>query len=228
MYDMKSVKAAFPYTLPVLAGYMFLGTAFGLLMSTKGYPLWYPLLMSVIIYAGALQFASVPLLAQSFDPAGAFIFALMINARHLFYGISMLSKYRDAGPFRYPLAHTLTDETFSVLSAADVPEGIDPTRFYLAVSLLDHSYWIAGTIIGAAAGQLLPFDLRGLDFSLTALFIVLFVEQIKGKNGLAGGTAGALMSLIALLLFGSERMVIWSMLLILIVLLAGRRLMDHE
>lgn len=221
-----SLKAAFPLTIPVMAGYIFLGVAFGLLIRTAGYPLWYPTVMSLLIYSGALEYAAIPLLAQPFDPLGTFILGLMISARHLFYGIPMLEKYKNAGGLKWPLVHTLTDETFSISSSVDAPEGTDQRWFYAFISFFDFFYWVAGSTLGAVFGDLLPFELKGLDFALTALFIVLFIEQLKTREGLISGFTGLLATACILALFGSERMVILSMLVIIVVLVAGRRIIS--
>ncbi len=224
----KAFKSAFPCTIPVLTGYMFLGIAFGLLMRTRGFSVWQPVVMSLLIFSGALEFAAVPVMMQPFAPVSSFILGLMLSIRHLFYGIPMLSKYRDAGKLKPVLIAGLTDESFSLLSATPVPEGIQPRQFYAAVCILCYSYWCCGTALGAVAGDFLPFDLTGLDFALTALFIVLFVEQVKTKSGKISGAMGLAASLAALLLTGPSRMVPFSMVAIVVLLLAGRRVMDNE
>lgn len=214
-------------TLPVMAGYLFLGFAFGLLMRTNGYPMWYPVIMSLIIYSGALQYAAIPLIAAPFDPFGSFLLGLMISARHLFYGIPMLKKYRDAGKVKPFLIFGLTDETFSVLSAPDVRDTGSPAVCYVFVTLLHYIYWNVGTLLGAIAGGILTVDLTGLDFALTALFVVLFVEQIKGRAGLISGMTGLVASVLALVLFGKDRMVLAAMLLILVLLIAERKVISR-
>ncbi len=224
----KAFKSAFPCTIPVLTGYMFLGIAFGLLMRTRGFSVWQPVVMSLLIFSGALEFAAVPVMLQPFAPVSSFVLGLMLSIRHLFYGIPMLSKYRDAGKLKPVLIAGLTDESFSLLSATPVPEGIQPRHFYAAVCILCYSYWCCGTALGAIAGDFLPFDLTGLDFALTALFIVLFVEQVKTKSGKISGAMGLAASLAALLLTGPSRMVPFSMAAIVVLLLAGRRVMDNE
>lgn len=172
-------KAAWPHTIPVMAGYIFLGIAFGLLMRTKGYPAWYPIVMSLVIYSGALEFAAMPLIASVFNPIAGLVMGLSLGIRHLFYGIAMLGKYNDTGKAKPILAFTLTDETFSVNSLIEPPTGIDKTGFYLSVSLLNYFYWNLGTALGALFGDIIPFDLTGIDFALTALFIVMFMGQLE-------------------------------------------------
>ena len=211
-----------------MAGYIFLGFAFGLLVRTAGFPLWVPILMSIIIYSGALEFAAVPLMTAAFNPLGAFIMGLMVSARHIFYGIPMLKKYSGTKWAKPLLIFGLTDETFSILSSVDVPEGVKPCRFYLGVTLLNFSYWVFGTAFGAVLGNLISFDARGLDFALAALFVVLFIEQIQSREGRISGFAGLIASAAVLVLFGSEVFVLLSMAVILIILFAGRRVISRD
>ena len=215
-------------TIPVLAGYIFLGFAFGLLMRTRGFSFWIPIVMSIAIYSGALEFAAVPLLGAAFDPLGAFIIGIMLSARHLFYGIPMLKKYSATGKKKPFLIFGLTDETFSILSTVEPPEGTRPERFYLLVTLLDFSYWVIGTAIGAFAGSLITFDVTGLDFALTALFVVLFIEQLKNREGIMSGFAGLAASAAVLAIFAGSAFVLISMGVILVLLIAGRRIISHE
>ena len=218
----------FVHTIPVLAGYVFLGIAFGLVMRTKGFPLWFPPLMSIVIYSGALEFAAVPVLAQSFDPIGSLVLGIMISARHLFYGIPMLRKYKNMGMSKPMLIFGLTDESFSILSTIDVPEGIKPKHFYLGVTLLNYLYWNVGTIIGDLCGDFVGDRAEGLDFAITALFIVLLIEQFKNKAGVISGLTGLLATGIVLAIVGSSNMVIISMIIIVIVLLGERKVIEHE
>lgn len=218
-YKKKLFKELFKYTVPVMAGYIFLGIAFGLLMRQKGFPIYYPVLMSLIIYSGALEFAAVPILSAPFDPVGSFILGLMLSARHLFYGLPMLQKYKDTKKSKSFLIFGLTDETFSILSTMEVPEGLKPKHFYFGVSALNYSYWNIGTLLGALLGSMISLDLKGLDFTLTALFIVLFVEQLKDKAGVISGFIGLVATACVLALFGSEKMVIISMAFIMLALM---------
>lgn len=208
-----------------MTGYIFLGIAFGLLMRQKGFPIYYPLLMSLIIYSGALEFAAVPILSAPFDPIGSFLLGLMLSARHLFYGLPMLSKYQKTGKSKLFLIFGLTDESFSILSTMSVPEGIKPKHFYVGVSALNYSYWNIGTLLGTLLGSFLSFNLRGLDFTLTALFVVLFVEQLRDRAGLLSGFIGLIATACVLALIGSEKMVIVSMPVILILLMLCKPLL---
>ncbi|HCM29146.1 MAG TPA: branched-chain amino acid ABC transporter permease [Treponema sp.] len=175
-------SAAFRYSVPVLLGYLAIGIAFGLLLVDAGYPAWLALVMSLFMYAGAAQFIAVGLFASGASLAEAALITLVVNARHLAYGVSMMKRFGVAGRLKPYLVFSLTDETFALLSSLpdsriDGIEEEDRSAFMFLVSALDQSYWVAGSVIGAVAGSLLPFKLDGLDFALTALFVVLMVEQ---------------------------------------------------
>lgn len=224
MKSNSALRAAFPATVPVMTGYLCLGFAYGLLMVSQGFsPVW-PILMSLVVFGGSIQFLAVSLLASAFDPVATFFLSVMVNARHIFYGLSMLEAYRGTGAAKLPLVALLTDETFSVVSATEPPEGVLKKDYCLWVSFLDYLYWVGGTGAGAFLGNLLTFDTTGMDFALTALFVVLFMEQWKKKDNRFSGLVGIAASALALALFGAESMVIPAMVMILIVLLERRKL----
>ena len=174
-------------------------------------------------FCGSMQFVAITLLTGAFDPVGAFLMSLMVNARHLFYGVSMLGKYRGMGWAKVPLVYTLSDETFSIVSSVEPPEGIGARDFYLAVSVLDYIYWVGGSVLGALAGQFIRFDTTGLDFALTGLFVVLFIEQVKNPENRRSGVIGMACTVAALAVFGADKLVIPAMILVLVVLLLGRK-----
>lgn len=218
-----ALRAAFPVTVPVMTGFLCLGLAYGVLMQTKGYgPLW-SVLMSAIAFGGSMQFVAITLLTTVFDPLQAFLLSVMVNARHIFYGLSLLEKYRGLGRVRGFLIYTLCDETFSLVSSLEPPEHVERREFYFWISLLDYSYWIIGTALGGLVGGFVPFDTTGMDFALTALFVVLFLEQWYRRENRPAGVAGILCAAAALALFGPDNLVIPAMLLILLVLLGGRK-----
>lgn len=218
-----ALRAAFPHTIPVMTGFVFLGVAYGVLMQTKGYgPLW-STLMSAIAYGGSMQFVAITLLTTAFDPVQAFLLSCMVNARHLFYGISMLEIYRGLGKSRIPLIYVLCDETFSLVSTVQPPEGVERKKFYLSISLLNYGYWVAGTALGGLVGDFIPFDTTGLDFALTALFVVLFLEQWKKPENRPAGLIGLAAAALCLVVFGPENLVIPAMLVIVAILLMGRK-----
>ena len=219
----RTLAAAFPHTVPVLTGYLVLGMAYGVLMQAKGYGAIWAFLMSAVAFCGSMQFVAITLLTGAFDPVGAFLMSLMVNARHLFYGVSMLGKYRGMGWAKVPLVYTLSDETFSIVSSVEPPEGMRARDFYLAVSVLDYIYWVGGSVLGALAGKFIRFDTTGLDFALTALFVVLFIEQVIKRENRAPGAIGLVCSVVGLAVFGADNMVIPAMALTMAVLLLGRR-----
>lgn len=207
----------------MLTGFLVLGIAYGMLMQSKGYGAPWALLMSGVAYCGSMQFAAISLLTSAFDPLGAFVMSLLVNARHLFYGVSLLEKYRGIGSAKPVLIYLLCDETFSIISSVEPPEGVRPGNFYLAISVLDYLYWVGGTLLGSLAGQFIRFDTTGLDFALTGLFVVLFIEQVSNPKNRASGVVGLGCSVAALALFGADRLVIPAMILVLAALLIGRK-----
>lgn len=219
----RTLAAAFPHTVPVLTGYLVLGIAYGVLMQAKGYGAIWAFLMSAVAFCGSMQFVAITLLTGAFDPVGAFLMSLMVNARHLFYGVSMLGKYRGMGWAKVPLVYTLSDETFSIVSSVEPPEGVRARDFYLAVSGLDYIYWVSGSVLGALAGKFIRFDTTGLDFALTGLFVVLFIEQVKNPENRRSGVIGMACTVAALAVFGADKLVIPAMILVLVVLLLGRK-----
>jgi 4-azaleucine resistance transporter AzlC len=218
----KAFSAAFPYTLPVLAGFSVLGAAYGILMQTKGYGPFWSVLFSAVAFCGSMQFVAVTLLTAVFDPLSAFLLSVLVNARHLFYGVSMLDKYKGLGKLRAFLIYTLCDETFSIACSVEPPMGTDPKTFYFFISLLNYIYWVTGTLLGGLLGSFITFNTEGLDFVLTALFVVLLLEQLKKAENRIPALIGIGSTALSLLLFGRENLVIPAMLLILLTLAGGR------
>lgn len=219
----KAFTAAFPHTIPVLTGFLLLGTAYGVLMQKNGYGVLWAGLMSAIAFCGSMQFAAITLLTSVFNPIQAFLLSIMVNARHLFYGISMLEKYKGLGKVRAILIYMLCDETFSIASSVTPPKDINKKYFYLCISVLDYLYWLIATIIGSVLGQFITVNTKGLDFVLTALFVVLLVEQFKKKDNIAAGIIGITASVLCLVIFGAQNMVISSMIVILSILILWRK-----
>jgi len=213
-----ALQYAFPKTIPVMVGYLFLGAAYGILMKVSGYGLGWVAASSILIYAGSLQYLEVSLLMSMVNPIYAFLMGLMINARHLFYGISMLGKYRDIKRLKTYLIFGLTDETFSVLCEEQVPEELDKERVYLWVTALDHCYWVLGSVAGCLIGSMMTFDTKGLDFALTALFVVIFTDQWKGQKDHRPALVGLLASAVCVVIFGADAFIIPAMVSILAIL----------
>ena len=200
----KSLAAAFPHTVPVLMGYLSIGTVFGWMLSAAGFhPLW-SAVMSVTIYAGSGQYLGVELLSKAAPLTDAAFLTLILNFRHLVYGLSMLEKFRNLGWRKLYMIFALTDETYALLAGVSVPEGVDSRDFYFSIAALNHLYWIAGSIIGAAAGALITINTEGIDFAMTALFLVIAVEQWQASGSHAPVFLGTLGTLACLLVFGPE------------------------
>lgn len=216
MYTKRAaLKAAFPHTIPVFTGYLVLGAAYGILMNSKGFSLFWTMAASIFIYAGSMQFVTVSLLAAGFDLMGAFLMTLAVNARHLFYGISMLKQYRGIGKLKPYLIFSLTDETFSIVCSAKVPEQVDRKWFYFFISLLDHSYWVLGSLMGGILGSLLHFNTKGIDFVLTALFVVILINQWQSTKNHLPAIIGIVSAIVCRFMFGASNFIIPSMIMIL-------------
>ena len=217
-----AVRAAFPHTIPVLTGYLFLGTAFGVLLQSKGFGVGWAMLMSLTIYAGAMQFVAVGLLAAGFYPLTAAIMTLMVNARHIFYGISMLEKFADMKKLKPYMIFSLTDETYSLLCSVEPPEGCDSRLFRFCIAVFNHGYWIAGGIIGNVLGAAIKFNSRGIDFVMTALFVVIFLEQWLTKKGRFPALIGVGSSIVCLIFFDAQWFLIPAMILLTLLLFLFR------
>ena len=245
---MRELKCAFPKTIPVLTGYVFLGIIYGILMTTNGFPAWLPVLTALVIYTGSIEFLMVDILLSSFNPVSALVTALMIGARHIFYGISMLNKYRGTGKAKFYLIYTTSDETFALNYDAVIPHGCDRTKYYLAVSFLDQMYWVFGAALGAFFGSMITIPVQGLDFVMTAMFVSIFMNQwMKDRDELkktaqasaaedrkkislqdwilrhAPELTGVAGSVFCLLIFGPDRFIVPSMIVILAILTLIRK-----
>lgn len=214
----KALKAAFPYTIPIFAGFWFLGITYGIFMNKSGFSFWYPMLMSMTIFAGSMEFLTVNLLLGAFNPLQALTLTLMINARHLFYGISMLDKYAGTGWKKIYLIFGLCDESFSINYTADIPDDVDRGWFMFFVTLLNQLYWVSGSTLGGLFGSLIHFNTEGLDFVMTAMFVVIFLEQWLKDQQHTSALLGLELSAVCLLVFGAEDFVIPAMAAILGVL----------
>ena len=224
----RAARAAFPFTLPMMAGFLFLSMAYSILMRSVGFGPWYPILMSVVIFAGAMQFVAVNLFTQPFAPLTALALTLLVNARHMFYGLSLLDTYRDMGRKKWFLIYALCDESFSIVCSVEVPDGVDRSWFYFFVSFFNNSYWIIGTAIGAFSGGLLPFDLTGVEFAMTALFLVIFVNRWEVEEHHISSLCGLGVSILCLLLFGPDRFIVAAMAGMLVILTLLRRPIDRK
>lgn len=219
-----TIRHAFYKSIPVMAGYIVLGTGFGILMNNAGYGVLWTAAMSAFIYAGSMQYVGVGLLTGGASVLTTIITTIMVNARHLFYSISMVEPYKNAGKYKPYMIFALTDETYSLLCDGQVPEGTDPNLYRFLVSLFNHSYWVTGSILGSLLGAVLPFPTTGIEFSMTALFIASFTEQWLTTKDHVPALTGLLSTLLCLVLFGRQNFLIPAMLCITLVLtiLRGR------
>lgn len=214
---------AFKASLPVMAGYTVLGIGFGIIMQRNGYGWWWCALMSITIYGGSMQYVATSLLTSGASLISTAIITVMVHIRHLFYGIAMVDKYRNTGIKKPYLMFALTDETFSLLCSSNLPAEIDKNRYYFFVSILNQSYWIIGGILGAVIGSSFTFNSKGIEFSMTALFVVIFVEQWEKQKQHLPALTGIVVTAVCLAIFGSDGFIIPTMLLITVCLFAEKR-----
>lgn len=224
----KAFKAAFPYTIPIFAGFWFLGLTYGIYMNVSGFSFLYPMMMSITIFAGSMEFITANMLLGSFNPVQAFLMTLMINARHLFYGISMLDRFRGTGLKKLYLIFGMCDETFSINYTAEIPSDVDRGWFMFFVTLLNHFYWFSGSALGGIFGSFIHFDTEGLDFVMTAMFVVIFMEQwLKDKQHISA-LLGLGISILCLLIFGADNFIIPSMAAMLLMLTGMRKPIERR
>lgn len=221
-------KTVFLRTLPVMAGYIVLGLGFGILFEKNGYGLWWSLAMSFLVYAGSMQYVAIGLITSGASLVSAAITTLMVNARHLFYGISMVERYKGTGKKKPYLIFALTDETYSLVCSGDYPKDADPHVYCFMVSLINHFYWVLGSILGSLVGSAITFDTTGIDFAMTALFVTVFVEQWLSTKQHFPALVGVGCSVLCLFLFGSDSFLIPSMIAITVMLTVSRPMLEKK
>lgn len=226
----RALLAAFPYTTPILAGFAFLGFAYGVYMNVMGFPFYYPFLLALVIFGGSLEFVAVSLLLAPFAPLATFLLALLIQARHLFYGLSLFDTYRGLGWKRFFLIYGLCDETFSIVFTAKrrLPKDVDRGWFMLWITWLNEGYWVLSALLGGLVGGMLPFDTTGLGFVMTAMFVVIFLEQWLHEPCHATAMLGILAAGGSLALFGAQSFMVPAMVIILLALLLARRPLEQR
>ncbi len=222
------MRRAFPYTIPVLTGYLFIGLAFGVMFADKGYNVLWAILMSVVVYAGSGQYLAVNFFVPGFSLIQALFLTIMVNIRHVFYGLSLVGRYNRFGKKRWYLIFGMTDETYSLICTTDVPKDVDEEKFLLSITFLNQIYWIAGTIIGSLAATALPFNSEGIEFAMTALFIVMFVELWQRRSNRIPELIGMVSAVVCLLIFGSNNFVLPTMLLIVAIIMLGKKRIEKE
>ena len=224
----KAFKAALPYTLPICVGFLFLGMSYGFLMRSIGCSVGYPRFMSMCIFAGSREFVTVNLLLSAFHPLSAFLLALMVNARHLFYGISMLDKYEYTGWKKFYLIYGMCDESFSINCTVTPPEDVDKGWFMFFVTFLNHLYWVCGAAAGALLGYVIHFDTTGIEFVMTALFVVMFMGQWEEHPDHRPALIGLVIPIVCLFVFGSQNFIIPSMVLIVVCFMTLKKYLQPE
>ena len=224
----KALKAAFPCTIPIMTGFIFLGASYGIYANASGFSFVYPLFMSMLIYGGSLEFVAVEMLLSPFAPLQVFIMALLIQARHLFYGLSMLDKFKGLGWKKFYLIYGMCDETFSVNYTADIPEDVDKGWFMFFVTLLNQFYWVASATAGGIIGSILKINTDGISFVMTAMFVVIFMDQWLKEDNHISSLIGLGVSLICLLIFGPDSFMIPTMITIVVLLTVLRRRLEKE
>ena len=224
----KALKAAFPYTIPIFAGFWFLALAYGILMNVNGFSFIYPMLMSLLIYGGSLEFIVVTMLMSPFAPLSALAVTLLVQSRHLFYGIAMLDRFRGMGWKKFYLIFGMCDETFSINYSADIPEGVDRGWFMFFVTLLNQLYWVSGATIGGLIGSFLKFNTKGLDFVMTAMFVTIFMNQWMKETKKYTGLIGIGATAACLVLFGAKSFMVPAMVTILILLTIFRKPIEQS
>ncbi len=210
----KAFLSAFPVTVPIAVGFLFLGMSYGFYMNSMGFSFVYPMCMSLLIFAGSMEFVTVNLLLSSFDPLGALLLTLMVNARHLFYGISMLERYKHCGIKKGYLIFGMCDESFSINCTVDPPDDVDRSWFMFFVTLLNHLYWVLGSTLGGLLGYVIKFNTEGIEFVMTALFVVIFMDQWDKTKDHKPAVIGVSCSALCLLIFGNSQFMIPAMIAI--------------
>lgn len=224
----KAMKVAFPYTIPIMTGFLFFGLAYGIFMNAKGYSFWYPLLTSIFIYAGASEFVVGSLFSLTFHPIQTFIAVFLVNARHLFYGLAMLKKYQAKGLKKFYLIFAMCDESFAINCSADIPEDVDPSWFMFFVNLYNQIYWVVSVTLGAILGSFIHIDTKGIEFVMTAMFVVIFMEQWRKEKNHLSSVMGILVTGIALVILGPDHFLIPAMVGILIILTPFHKFFEKE
>ena len=224
----KTLRAAFIKSLPVMAGYLVLGFGFGILAQQKGFGVLWAIGMSLTIFSGTMQYVGVELLAGGISLIAAFLTTLMVNARYLFYGVTMLEHYKPVGKKKAYLIFGLTDETYAIVCSGKAPEGANYPRFCLLLTLFNHSYWITGGVLGVLAGQYIPLEFKGVEFVMTALFITVFLDQWKSADDHRPALIGIGCTLLCLLILGAANFLIPALILITVSLLVLRKFPKKE
>lgn len=224
-----TIKYALKKSLPVLFGYLFLGSAFGIMLYEAGYSVWWAVLISLLVYAGSGQFLLVSLITSCASLPTTALMTLFINSRHMFYGLSFVQKFKQGG-WRYPfMIFSLTDETYSVnVSITDVPADVDEIKARYLIGEFNHLYWILGSVTGSLLGMSIPFDLTGIDFSMTALFVIIFIDLLTDIKSRLCGAIGVAVAVVCILLFGYEKFLLPALVITVVLLFVLRPVLERK
>lgn len=222
----KELKATFPITIPVMLGYIFVGIAFGLLFEKAGYNFLWAVFMSITVYAGSMQFIAINLLTSGIGFFQIALMTLFVNIRHVFYGLSFIDTFKEMKKKKLYMIFSLSDETYSLLCSAKAPEGVDKNQFLFCIAFLNQVYWILGSFIGSAAGSMITFNTTGIDFAMTALFVVIFIEQWLSMKNHLPALIGIICTVFSLLIFGANNLILPSMILITLSLTLFQKQID--
>lgn len=223
-----NLKKAFPYTIPVMLGYIFMGMAFGILFESKGYNFLWSILISTVVYAGSMQFVAINLFSGGTSLIGIFFISIMVNIRHIFYGLSMIDKFKEMKRLKPYMIFSLTDETYSLFCLTNIPDQVEKNYFMFFIALLNQSYWVLGSFLGSVIGSVVKFNSTGIDFAMTALFVVIFVEQWLFCISHIPAVVGILSSILCLILFGANNFLLPSMIVMLIILTIFRAKIEKK
>lgn len=224
----KALKAAFPHTIPIFTGFCFLGLAYGIYMNASGFSFLYPMLMSLLIFGGSLEFIAVEMLLSPFAPVSVLVMTLLIQARHLFYGLSMLEQYKGLGWKKFYLIFGMCDESFSINYTAEIPPDVDKGWFLFFVTFLNHFYWVVSATLGGLIGSLLHFDTSHISFVMTAMFVVIFLDQWQKEKNHISSLIGLSVSALCLIVFGADSFMLPTMCCILFLLTIFRSKLEHK
>lgn len=224
----EAIVKAFPYTVPVLTGYLFIGGAFGVMFADMGYNILWAILMSTVVYAGSGQYLAVNFFVPGFSLVQAAFLTIMVNIRHVFYGLSLVERYNRFDRKRWYMIFGMTDETYSLICTTKVPEGVDEGKFLFSITLLDQLYWIIGTVIGSILATGIGFSSEGVEFAMTALFIVMFIELWYRRTNRPAELIGLVVSFVCLLIFGANNFVLPTMILIIAVIMLCRDRLEKK
>ena len=227
-FRLAALAAAFPHTVPILAGFSFLGFSYGVYMHALGFSFVYPTVMAAVIFGGSLEFVIAGMLTSPFAPLTVLLVTLAVQARHLFYGIAMIDRYRDTGWMRPYLIFGMCDETFSILCSTDPPEGIDRRWFMFWVTLLDQLYWVLGAFLGGLIGNLVTFNITGISFVMCALFVVILVDQVLKEKSHVPTAVGGIAAIVSLVCFGADDFMVPALVAMVVALVCLRGRLEGE